>query len=123
LGRRQYGAQAIRIVDPVLQAEHKRVWLNVWFDLRAGGFRVGRLHAEQDQVRATNCSDIRAGLEANVLVESPGLHSKSIALNCLHVLLPADQGHCMARAGEHASVVAADGARAHDGNFEWCCHA
>jgi hypothetical protein len=34
------------------------------------------------------------------------------------VLRARDQRHVMAGAGEHAAEVAADGARAHDGNFE-----
>jgi CheY-like chemotaxis protein len=49
---RQDGAQAVRVVDTVLQAQHQGIGRKVRTQLLAGRFGVHRLHAEEHVARA-----------------------------------------------------------------------
>ena len=61
---------------------------------------------------------LAAGGQAHVLVEGRGLHAQAVAFNGLHVLGPGDQHDLMPGARQHAAEIAADGARAHDGDLD-----
>ncbi len=122
LPRRQHRAQPVGVVHAVLQAQHQRARRQVRLDLCAGGFGIGGLDAEQDEVRALDGTGVRAGRDPHVLVEGPGFHAQAVAGNGVHVLRPRDQHDVMAGAGQHAAEVAADGACAHHGDFDELGH-
>ena len=113
----QHGTQAVSVVHTVLQTQDQRIGLQKRLHQAACGLGVARFDAKQHHICALHCVGVKAGLQMNVLVEGLGLQPQPGFGNRAHMLWPGNQHHIMSGPSQHAAVVAAHSARAHDGEF------
>src|SRR5882724_7614035 len=94
------------VIDAILQAEYAGIGP---YERRHHGRRtlgIVRLDAAENQRRTLNVADLGAGSDGNVRSKTRGIHEQSMLTNGLHVLNASDQHDLMARAGQHATVIA-----------------
>ena len=102
------------VVHAVLQRQHQRAGQEVRADGGSGAFGVGGLDAEQHQRGTGHGARFCAGLQAHLFLEALCVEQQAVALDGVHMVRPADQGHVMARTRQHAAVITADCTGAHD---------
>jgi len=110
------GANAIDVIDAVLQADDGRCGIEMLGEQARGGFVVGGLDREQDQRRAAHGTWIVGRLDGHVFGEVDTFKQQTVASDGRGVRGPADERDGCARACEHRSEVAADRACAKDGD-------
>ena len=111
-------AQPLGVVDAVLHRQQQRVRAEVRRQRLRRRHRVGRLHAEQHQLRAAGRGGLGVGAQADLFVEHPRLHAQAVIADRRHVGRPPDQRHVMAGARQHAAEEAAHRAGAHHGDLQ-----
>ena len=107
-------AQTLRIVDAVLQAEDRCVRPQVAGQRTTGSFRIGRLHANQHQVRRREGGGVERGLRGQVAFETLHVQQQAMGIDGVDMRLPADEGHVVAGPEQQAAIVTSDGSGADD---------
>jgi hypothetical protein len=106
-------AQALDIVDAVLQAQHQRIVSQKRRYFGSSAIGIGGFHTKQHQLRAGH--GLRRSFRAHrqACTESAGFEQQTALANRFDMTRPADQGELVAGASQHAAVIAADRACAH----------
>jgi hypothetical protein len=114
-----HGAQYLRlkslsVIDAILQAEYDGIGPHErrHHDRRFLG--IVRLDAAKDQGCPLDVADVRASPDRNVCSKTYRVHEQSMLTNGLYVLRAPDQHDLMARAGQHATVIASYRPCTHD---------
>ena len=120
IDRRRYhrvaddGGKTLRIVDAVLQAENGGFRPQSPRQRPAGGFGIGRFHADQHQVGRGEGGGVGRGLRRQVSLEPRHIQQQAMGVDGVDMRLPADEGHVMPGAQQQAAIVASDRSGADD---------
>ena len=114
------GAQPLRIVDAVLQAEDGCVRPQASGQRAAGLFGIGRLDAEQHEVGRGEGGCVGRGFRGQVALEALHVQQQAMRVDGVDMRLPADEGDVMPGPQQQAAIVASDGSGADDRDLHAC---
>ena len=113
----QHGLQPLGVVHAVLQAQHHSVGAQVRGHGLARTLGVGGFDAEQHALRTLHGAGLGVGLQLHALLEGLGVEQQAVLADGFDVHGARHQHHRVPGPGQHAAVVTAHGACAHDGDF------
>jgi hypothetical protein len=111
------GTKALRVVDTILQAQDDRIVSQSRGKGGPGSLRVGRLHAEQDELGCLERRHIRGRSRAQMLLLRLHLEKEAVRIDRVDVRFSADERDVVPGPDEQSSEVTSDGSGADDRDF------
>jgi hypothetical protein len=112
--------ETLWIVDAVLQAENRCLPPQTSGQGPAGFLGIGRLDAEQHQVRRGEGGCVRSGLRGQVSLEELRVQQQPMRVDGVDMRWPADERHVMSCPEQQPPIVTPDGSRPDDRDLHAC---